>query len=242
MTENSAMYLMMASKTDIPPSPSNISPAEMDFNYDDDDTPSGPNSHIVTTDVDAGNYGTNLPTPGTPKSHVGEHYGDHGEGGKIPITKACYTFAFCAALNSCNLGYDIGVNTDAGPMLKRGMDLSNVEFEIFTGSLNLFAMIGALFAHSISDRFGRRGAFVVAAAGFIFGVLVMSCAGSYGMLMFGRIFVGLGVGFGLAIDPVYIAEISPAAHRGYLVTWSEIATNVGKIAKLLVVHILSTGF
>jgi len=37
----------------------------------------------------------------------------------------------------------------------------------------------------------------------------------------------LGVGFGLAVDPVYISEISQAAHRGQLVTWSEIATNVG---------------
>ena len=39
--------------------------------------------------------------------------------------------------------------------------------------------------------------------------------------------VGLGVGFGLAIDPVYISEISTAAHRGQLVTWSEIALNIG---------------
>ena len=45
--------------------------------------------------------------------------------------------------------------------------------------------------------------------------------------MVGRVFVGIGVGSGLAIDPVYIAEISPAAHRGRLVTWSEIALNVG---------------
>jgi len=30
------------------------------------------------------------------------------------------------------------------------------------------------------------------------------------------------------VDPVYIAEVSPAAHRGGLVTWSEIATNVGE--------------
>ena len=45
--------------------------------------------------------------------------------------------------------------------------------------------------------------------------------------MGGRTIVGLGVGFGLAVDPLYIAEISPAKYRGRLVTWSEIATNVG---------------
>merc|ERR1712157_611567 len=36
-----------------------------------------------------------------------------------------------------------------------------------------------------------------------------------------------GVGFGMALDPMYIAEISPAAHRGRLVTWCEIAMNIG---------------
>jgi MFS family permease len=29
------------------------------------------------------------------------------------------------------------------------------------------------------------------------------------------------------IDPLYIAEVSPAAHRGEMVTWSELALNVG---------------
>jgi MFS family permease len=63
--------------------------------------------------------------------------------------------------------------------------------------------------------------------GFIFGTIIQSMAKGYGGLMLGRSFVGYGVGFGLAVDPVYIGEISQAAHRGRLVTWSEIATNVG---------------
>jgi MFS family permease len=31
----------------------------------------------------------------------------------------------------------------------------------------------------------------------------------------------------IQIDPLYIAEVSPAAHRGELVTWSEMAINIG---------------
>jgi MFS family permease len=37
----------------------------------------------------------------------------------------------------------------------------------------------------------------------------------------------------LQIDPLYIAEISPAAHRGELVTWSEVAINVGIVLGFL---------
>lgn len=67
----------------------------------------------------------------------------------------------------------------------------------------------------------------IAAVSFIIGVVIEAAALNYATLMVGRVFVGVGVGSGLAIDPVYIAEISPAAHRGRLVTWSEIALNVG---------------
>lgn len=46
-------------------------------------------------------------------SHEGEHHNDFG--GDIRITKSTYIFALCAALNSVNLGYDIGTSTSAGP-------------------------------------------------------------------------------------------------------------------------------
>jgi MFS family permease len=88
-------------------------------------------------------------------------------------------------------------------------------------------VFGALSAQYVSDTYGRRKTFLVAATGFIFGVVITGIAQTYSVLMLGRMLVGLGVGVGLAIDPLYIAEISPAKHRGELVTWSEIALNVG---------------
>mmetsp|Transcript_25347 Transcript_25347/g.37181 ORF Transcript_25347/g.37181 Transcript_25347/m.37181 type:complete len:595 (+) Transcript_25347:83-1867(+) len=212
-----------------------VSGPDLDFTYND-----GPSATPFALDSDNGDgYGTgngqtgidnHLPHPDRPmltQTHEGEYRDDHGELPPVRVTRANKLFAFCAALNSCNLGYDIGVNTDAAMKLQNSMDLSDTQLEIFMGSLNLFAMIGALCAHAISDRFGRRGAFIVAAVGFIFGVLLQASAASFNVLMIGRVFVGLGVGFGLAVDPIYIAEISPAAHRGRLVTWSEIATNIG---------------
>ena len=88
-------------------------------------------------------------------------------------------------------------------------------------------MFGALFAQYFTDRYGRRRTFILAAIGFILGCTVQALAPSYFFLMLGRLFVGLGVGTGLAIDPLYIAEVTPARHRGELVTWSEIALNIG---------------
>lgn len=168
----------------------------------------------------------NPPRPKLTQSHEGEHHGDYGST-DVPLLHATKVFALCAAVNSCNLGFDIGVSTSVGSLVQDDFDLSDFEREIFVGSLNFFAIFGAFFSNWFSDRYGRRQTFIVAAIGFILGIIVESLAPNFGILLFGRIFVGLGVGIGMAIDPVYISEISPAKHRGYLVTWSEIAINVG---------------
>lgn len=98
---------------------------------------------------------------------------------------------------------------------------------MFIGSLNLWAMMGAFGAQYVSDTRGRKSTFVLAAVGIITGIFVTIVSPSYPVLMIGRLLVGMGVGIGFAVDPLYIAEITPPANRGELVTWSEIAVNVG---------------
>jgi len=106
---------------------------------------------------DAGRAGAKLK-----QTHEGEFHGDMGDSGPaITVTKSTKLFCFCAALNSCNLGYDIGVSSEAGILVKDSMGLSDTQIEVFLGSLNLFAMVGAIFSHVITDRWGRRGAFIV---------------------------------------------------------------------------------
>lgn len=59
--------------------------------------------------------------------------------------------------------------------------------------------------------------FVAASVMFLLGALFMSAAPGYKLLLLGRMITGLGVGTGLAIDPLYISEISPPCYRGMLV-------------------------
>ena len=44
------------------------------------------------------------------------------------------------------------------------------------------------------------------------------CTAAYGSLMVGRTITGVGVGVGLAIAPLYGAELAPKSIRGGLVT------------------------
>jgi MFS family permease len=98
------------------------------------------------------------------------------------------------------LGYDIGVSGNAGILIQRDLGLTDVQRELFVGSLNLWSIFGSLFAHWICDLYGRRYSFKVAAISFIVGLVIMAASGSYALLMVGRVFVGLGVGFGLAVS------------------------------------------
>ena len=136
-------------------------------------------------------------------------------------------FAMCAAVNSCNLGYDIGVYTGAGDYIQDDLNLTDAELEIFIGAVNVFAMLGSIFSGISSDHWGRRWTFHWSAVMCVIGCSIIALAHSYWTLMVGRFFIGIGVGVGLAIDPLYISEISPADQRGYYVTWSELAINFG---------------
>ena len=136
------------------------------------------------------------------KTHEGEHHGDFSDT-SLKLTRYTYLFAFCAALNSCNLGYDIGASANAGILVQRDLGLTDVQREMFIGSLNLWAIFGSLFAHWICDIYGRRHSFKVAAVSFIVGCVIMAAANGYALLMIGRVFVGLGVGFGLAVSILF---------------------------------------
>ena len=138
---------------------------------------------------------------------------------------------FCSLTDSVNLGYDIGVSTNAGPLLQQDpkFALTDPQLELFLGSINFWSILGALLSPLVTDRYGRRATFVAAAIGFLLGVAIMSTAISFEILMVGRFFVGVGVGVGEAVDPMYIAEMAPKHVRGELVSWAEAGVAVGVV-------------
>ena len=119
------------------------------------------------------------------RSHEGEHRGNF-DGASIRNTRSTVIFALCAALNSCNLGYDIGVTTNVGPLVQSEFGMSDLQRELFVGSLNFWSIFGSMFSHWICDVLGRRRAFQVAAINFILGILIMSTANGFNGLMAGR--------------------------------------------------------
>ena len=120
-------------------------------------------------------------------------------------------------VSSCR--YSIGVMGGAAIYIQRQFGLNSCHIEVLTASLAGIAIIGSLNAGWVSDRFGRTKTLAVASIIFLFGNLMMAFGMNYAMILTGRLITGIGVGFGLSIDPVYIAELSPKRWRGFLTTF-----------------------
>ncbi|XP_068654692.1 polyol transporter 5-like [Aristolochia californica] len=132
-----------------------------------------------------------------------------------------------ASMTSILLGYDIGVMSGAIIFIQDDLKVSDVQIEILAGILNVYSLLGSAAAGRTSDWIGRRYTIVLAAVIFFAGALLMGFATNYAFLMFGRFVAGIGVGYALMIAPVYSAEISPAASRGFLTSFPEVFINFG---------------
>jgi len=147
--------------------------------------------------------------------------------------------AGCASLNSILLGYDIGVFGGAMIYIRDEYNLSDFEYSFVISILNMMAILGAAVSAVVSDRYGRTKTLFTASILFFIGNLLMAASTNYAILLIGRIFCGFGVGTGLAIDPLYISEMSPARYRGGLVSLSEMSINIGITLGFLFDYIFS---
>lgn len=65
---------------------------------------------------------------------------------------------------------------------------------LMTAMLELGALIGALFAGWLADKLSRKHSIVVAVIVFTIGSILQTAAVEYGMLTFGRLIGGMGIG------------------------------------------------
>ncbi|RAK78429.1 putative MFS quinate transporter [Aspergillus fijiensis CBS 313.89] len=83
----------------------------------------------------------------------------------------------------------------------------------------LGAAFGALFSLDLNDRLGRLPAWRLACLVWASGLFIqIFSSGIYGLLLFARIWGGLGAGALTVVAPLYLSEIAPAKTRGLVVS------------------------
>ncbi|XP_013814409.2 solute carrier family 2, facilitated glucose transporter member 12 [Apteryx mantelli] len=150
---------------------------------------------------------------------------------KLSSPPGCGTFTFLssaiAAISGLLMGYELGLISGALLQMSSILALSCKEQEIVVSSVLFGALFASLTGGFLIDRFGRRFAIIIASSLLVLGSLILLPYESYGMLIVGRIAIGISISLSSIATCVYIAEIAPQHRRGFLVSLNELMIVIG---------------
>lgn len=135
--------------------------------------------------------------------------------------------ACIASLGGILFGYDSGIISGALLQVREIFDLSCVVQQLVVGSLFLSAFVSSFFGGILVDYIGRKRSLLLASVFFLSGAAVQSMSVDLAMLVGGRFVTGAAVSLSTTAVCTYVAEISPAVHRGLLMSLKEVGITVG---------------
>lgn len=145
-----------------------------------------------------------------------------------------YLILIClvAAAGGFLFGFDTSVISGAIEFIAdpKVFDLDAIEKGWAVSCILIGCMVGCIFTGPLSDKHGRKMILILTA--FVFLVSSLGCALATDQLMFivYRLIAGFAVGAASMLSPMYIAEISPARHRGKLGILNILAIFIGQSA------------
>ncbi|MDO4929485.1 MAG: MFS transporter, partial [Corynebacterium sp.] len=157
-----------------------------------------------------------------------------------PHRKRLGTVALVATLGGLLFGYDTGVINGAIDPMTAELGLEASGIGLVTATLLIGAAVGALTIGYLSDAIGRRKTILILATIFFAGALLCALAPGLGILLVGRVLLGLGVGGASTVVPVFLAEMAPYEIRGSLSGRNEMMIVVGQLAAFVINAILGT--
>lgn len=133
-----------------------------------------------------------------------------------------------AALGGLLFGYDWVVIGGARQFFEIYFHLTSPALVGWANSCALLGcLIGSLAAGTLADRWGRRPVLLASAILFAVSSALTGWAFSFSAFLVWRIAGGTAIGLSSNLSPLYIAEVSPAAIRGRLVSLNQFAIVVG---------------
>jgi len=153
--------------------------------------------------------------------------------------KSFFLFAITivATMGGLLFGFDMAVISGVLPFVKEQFSLSAAEEGWFVSSALVGAIGGVAFSGELSDRWGRKNLLFTSAILFLVSAIGTAGAPSFILLIIARMLGGIGVGVASIVAPLYISEIAPAAVRGRLVTFYQLAITLG----ILVAYLTNAG-
>lgn len=155
----------------------------------------------------------------------------HRAAAQVPVNSRWYVglISSVAALGGLLFGYDTAVISGAIGLLQRHFQLSPITTGWLASCALAGCILGAAFAGTVSDVFGRRSALVLSSIAFLLSSIGTALASGVASFVAFRIIGGLGIGAAAMVSPMYIAEVAPARWRGRLVALNQLALVFGML-------------
>ncbi|MDR2816965.1 MAG: sugar porter family MFS transporter [Proteiniphilum sp.] len=150
-----------------------------------------------------------------------------------------------AALGGFLFGYDTAVISGTVSQVTGQFALTTIQSGWYVGCALVGSIIGVIFAGALSDRLGRKNAMLLSAVLFTVSAAGCAISANLNQLIIYRVVGGAGIGIVSIVCPLYISEVSPASHRGRMVSLYQLAVTVGFLGAYLMNYYLldvSAGF
>lgn len=141
--------------------------------------------------------------------------------------------AFVAAIGGFLFGFDSGVINGTVDALQSAFNADAVGTGFNVASVLLGCAIGAFFAGTLADRYGRKPMMLATAILFIISAWGSGISGSSFEFVIYRLIGGFAVGAASILAPAYISEIAPAKIRGRLATLQQLMIVIGLFAAFM---------
>ena len=154
-----------------------------------------------------------------------------------------FLYFICAvsAMGGLLFGYDWVVIGGAKPFYELFFGISGsplMQGVAMTTAL-VGCLAGAMVAGAAADKYGRKPLLMVAAVLFTVSAVATGLFSDFAMFNIARFIGGIGIGVASALSPMYIAEVSPAAIRGRMVSLNQMTIVLGILAAQVVNMLLA---
>lgn len=138
-----------------------------------------------------------------------------------------FLLSVTAAIGGFLFGFDSGVINGTVDALQVAFRSSSVGTGFNVASMLLGCAVGAFFAGTLADKFGRKPVLLFTAVAFLVSAWGSGIARSSEEFVFYRVLGGLAVGAASVLSPAYISEVAPAHIRGALASLQQLMIVLG---------------
>jgi SP family arabinose:H+ symporter-like MFS transporter len=142
------------------------------------------------------------------------------------------------ALGGLLFGFDTAVISGTLNFIQPYFGLTEAGLGWTVSSLLFGCIAGVFVAGKTGDHYGRKKILMLAAMLFFISAVGSASSHSLSCFIAARVLGGLAVGVASILSPMYIAELSPAKHRGTLVSLNQLAIVIGILVAFFTNYLL----